>query len=509
MSKFTLSLLDPNTLLPHRAGIAGLALALSTIDPQAAPFTWEITEDAVHLAWEGTDRDAVQWLLSQTYQIQDGYLHVPALKLDLQSRYTFTEGLKNTLLQHNQQRSLEKNSTSLSFSIEPGKPEITLKFRKIIDCYYTQDFADCFNKKGEFKKEHSLKSQHLPGLDECFVNGVYKESSIRFFAMLFLPLACSYYQLPNYGSALVIPDVIDLVEWVKQRQESSGQIVERIKAPYADFCASSAGGSALRFLLREKIIAGTQTLSIRYCEAYQLGKQSWNKQNYVKQAVYRVEVKPEILELYDIAEQLFPSKVTLKTDGEYWLAPSNILPWISENLVRDKPWYLGFYEFRKRYKLYERKGLVDMTTNTNCLGTQEQILFDAVQGSFGVYLSNQFSYRKDSLGGRDLNKKEAIDVFVKSTEKVIYRLQANTQHGFAKALVKFLSDFPSKTSRGMGAEIYSLLYTGNSWRQARDLALLAVATYKSKKGDALDGQEISIESSPDLETEDSTFEMEL
>jgi hypothetical protein len=47
-----ISIYDPNTLLPHRAGIAGLALALSSMPKNQAPLTWEITEDEVQLKWD-------------------------------------------------------------------------------------------------------------------------------------------------------------------------------------------------------------------------------------------------------------------------------------------------------------------------------------------------------------------------------------------------------------------------------------------------------------------------
>ncbi len=500
MSKLTLSLLDPNTLLPHRAGIAGLALALSGIDSQDAPLTWNVTEDAINLTWAGTDQDAVHWLLSQTYQIHDGYLNVPALKLDRQSRYTFTEGVTATLLQHSKQRNREKNTVSLNFTIEDGQPEIRLEFRPVIDCYYTREISDAFDKKGNFKQAIALKGHHLPGLVECFVNGAYQESPTGFLSLLFLPLACSYYKLPGFLAALVIPEVINLVEWVAQRQESSGQILQRLKAPYADFRSSGAGESALRFLLRQKVTAGAKYLPIRYCEVYQLGKQPWDgNQSYLKQAVYRVEVKPEILELYDIAEQLFPAKVRLTDKGESWLAISKVLPWISENLVRGKPWYGGFYEFYKRNDIYERKGLVKMT---NHLTAEEQILFDAMQGSFRIYLRGQIIQAQKQ--GRKPD-------YPQITDKVIYRLQRpSTQQEFATALVDFLSQFRSKAARSAGAQIYSWIHREANWKQARDLVLLAIATYASKKEDSPDGVEISIESIPDLETEESTkFEMDL
>jgi CRISPR-associated protein Cas8a1/Csx13 len=207
LPKSTLSIFDSNTLLPHRAGIAGLALALSAISPMDAPLQWEVTDDAVTLSWKGSDLEAVQWLLQQTYRSDQGYLQVPALKLDEQSRYIFSEGVMSTFLQHSKQRNREKQTVPLTFSVEDDQPEIRIDYRPVIDCYYTRDMKDAFNSKGIFKKEIPLKGHHLPGLVECFVNGAYVESPTGFLALLFLPLACGYYQLPGFRSSVVIPEV--------------------------------------------------------------------------------------------------------------------------------------------------------------------------------------------------------------------------------------------------------------------------------------------------------------
>jgi CRISPR-associated protein Cas8a1/Csx13 len=497
MSKFTLSIFDPNTLLPHRAGIAGLVLALSVLDPTNAPLTWEVTEDSVKLAWEGNDQEVVKRLLDNTYQItEDGYLDVPALNLDDQGLYTFSQGLLTTFLQHNQQRKLGE-AVQKRLTIEEGNPEIQVGFRPILSFYYGGDFKEAFNSKGRFNKTISLKSHHLPGLDECFVNGTYKESPEGFLALLFLPLACGYYKLPAKSmagkltarSAVAIPEVTNLLVWCRRRQELSGRT-------YRKFCSSSAGESALSFLLQENFAEDAKYSKVDYCEVYQLGKQSWNaNQFYIKQAVYRVQSNYEVLRIYEMASTQFSSKIKTKKDGESWLAISKVLPWICDNLVAGKAWYAGFFEFHKRNEMYERGGLVKMT---DALADQEKTLFDTVQGAFSAYLRGQIVQAQKQ--GRKLD-------YGQVTDKVIYRMQRpSTQQEFATALVDFLSQFRSKASRGVGLEVYQWLH-GENWRQARDLTLLAIATYTSKKGDALDGQDIPIESSPASEAESDVFEM--
>jgi len=466
LTKLVLSIFDPNTLLPHRAGIAGLGLALSAIPPTDAPIQWEVTEDTVKLSWDGSDLEAVQWLLSQTYRSEKGYLEVPALKLDEQGRYIFTEGVMSTFLQHNQQRTREKQAVPLTFMIEDDQPEIRIDYRPVVDCYYTRDFKEAFTGKGAFKTEIPLKGHHLPGLVECFVNGAYVESPAGFLALLFLPLACGYYQLPEYRSALVIPEVRNLKEWVNLRRRMPGRT-------YRSFRASSAGESALSFLLREKLVEDAQQFRVGYCEVYQLGKQPWDgNQPYLKQAVHRVQVSDQVLELYEIASRLLPPRVKLKQDGEgTWLAESKVLAWISDNLIVNKPWYNSFYEFRKANPIYpeDRRGLVVMTEHLNA---DEQILFDAVQGAFSAFLRNQIQQAKKE--GRSLD-------YGQVTDKVIYRLQRpSTQQEFATALVDFLSQFRSKAARAAGPQIFWWIHQESNWRKARDLSLLAIATYKGK-----------------------------
>lgn len=501
LTEFTLSIFDPNTLLPHRAGIAGLALALSVLPCSGTPLTWEVTDDAVKLTWKSSDFDVIKWLLDHSYQITaDGYLEVPALKLDKQGHYTFTQGVLSSFLQHSKQRSLD-SPVARSFVIDEGQPEIKINVRPLLNCYYTEDIKEAFNSKGAFKKEISLKGHHLPGLVECFANGAYQESPEGFLALLFLPIACGYYQLPAQSiggklsarSAVVIPDVTHLTYWVRSRQSLSGRT-------YRDFRSSGAGESALHFLLQEKTLEDAQQFRVNYCEVYQLGKQVWDgNQSFLKQAVYQVQVNDADLELYDIVRQLFPAQVKQTDKAETWLAISKILPWICDNLVAAKPWYKEFFEFRKRNRLYEREGLVKMTEYLNA---EEQVLFDAVQGAFSNYLYGQF--KQAQRQGRRLDYRQV-------TDKVIYRMQRPcTQQQFATALVLFLSQFRSKAGRSAGPQICHWIHREANWRQARDLTLLAIATYTSKKGDALDEAEVPLEFGTESDLEDAeTFSMSI
>ncbi|MCA1994401.1 MAG: type I-MYXAN CRISPR-associated Cas8a1/Cmx1 [Coleofasciculus sp. S288] len=475
MNQYSLSLFDPNTLLPHRAGIAGLAIALSAIEPEDALIHWEISEDTVSLSWKCSDKEALEWLVQQAYQIQDGFLVASSLNLSPQGRYTFSQGVLKTFLQHSRQRTLDKTPTQIAIPVEENQPEIQLQFWKLLDCYYLRELKGAFNSKGKFNAEIPIKGHHLPGLVECFVNGEYKESPTGFMALLFLPLACSYYQLTDRRYALVIPEITNLLAWIHRRQQLSSR-------SYKDFRSPGASEAGLRLLLEEWTTEDLKQHRVNYCEVYQLGKQPWDgNQSGLKQAVYCVQASDTVLAIYQSAIALFKPKLRVTDKGESWLALSKVLPWIAENLVAGCAWYAGFYEFRTANDIYERKGLVSMTEH---LQPHERVLFDAVQGAFSNYLRGQFKFRKDKVQ-RELTQKERFDEFESSTDKVVYLLQRpSTQQDFATALVKFLSRSRSKGARGVGREIYSWIH-GSEWRKARDLAMLAVATYQGKGKDGV------------------------
>ncbi|MGL5942140.1 MAG: type I-MYXAN CRISPR-associated Cas8a1/Cmx1 [Waterburya sp.] len=500
MTELTLSIFDTNTLLPHRAGITGLALALSVINPNDVPFSWEVTEDAVNLFWDCSDREAVLSLLQQTYRLQDGYLDVPALNLDSQGKYTFTKGVVGVFLQHQQQRTFSDGSVSKSFQIDEGQPEITVNYKPIVDCYYTKEI-NVFTKKGQFNTNIQVKSQHLPGLEECFVHGAYKETHKGFLSLLFLPLACSYFQLPFVKHpdskkktlvptyAIVIPEVTNILAWSERRKKLSGKTTYT----YKNFLAQDAGETGLRLLLQEKLLEDLNSFRIQSCEVYKIGPQQWNVQQIaLKQAIYRISVSDEILDLYDSAFQFFKPQVRTNDKGETWLAISKVLPWLCDNLIIGKPWYSGFYEWKKQNELYERKGLISMSQYLDAL---EQKLFDAVQGAFGLYRWKQREQAKSQNRDPDYGQ---------ITDKVVYRFQRpSTQQEFASALVQFLSQNRSTSILGKGQEIYSWIH-GKNWKQARDLALLAIATYESKTQQNQRKKPSKVNESESTSTESST-----
>jgi len=469
MKQLTLSIFDPNNALYHRAGIAGLALALSAINPNDVPFTWEITEDSVTLSWESTDEDAFTQLMQLTYQIKDGYLNVPALELPEEERYLFTQGIVGTFLQHGKLKGFKKENPKklvkkeIKFEVD-GK-EYPIDCPILEKCYYTDGIKSIFT-KGTFKPNIPIKSHHLPGAVECEIDKGYEEPFQKYISLLFLPLACNYYKLPkeHKGSfALVIPLVNNLTKWVKRRKNLS-------ESTYRDFYASSASESALRFFLTEKLIEDSQDFHIDYCEVYQLGGQRWCSQQKVKQAVYRVELEKEVLGLYESAYQFFKPQLRTTEKGESFWTKSTVFPWICDNLINGKYWYSGFCKLYKQNRteiFYETKGILEMI---NKLTDNEFFYMDVVQKAFKVYASKKV----DPELSNKLSAERLRELAQKKTQEII---NACTQQRFTSWITRFLSMNASLEIQQQEDSAKSLarwIYENNNWHQIQDLAVIAL-----------------------------------
>lgn len=448
--EITFSLDDKNMSLPNRAGIAGIALVLGSMDSDL-PIKWEITSREVKLSWECTDQIAIDILMSEAYQIDGkGRIACDALGLSDKGKYLFSEVLCKTFLQQGVQRDMGEEE-NCSFTVDDA--QIVRKYRTVKDCYYTKPL-DIFNRKGEFSKSLAVKSNHLPGSTECYVNGFYNATPHEFLPLLFLPLVCGYYQLPNNRMAVVIPEVTNIVEFLDDFEPATD---------YKDFYSGSSSEAALNFLVRSKAVKSNRYAGIDYCEVYQLGKQVWDaNQKYLKQQVYRIRNNKELLDEYETARERFPTRVVKKDDGTTFLAKSSVLPWICDNLIRHKPWYTGFAKFRKTDKLYEVGGIAKM------LEQHRGLVVNVVQDAFRAYLAEQYE-RNHAPYKNTLNK-------------VIYMLdRPKTLETFRSTITKFLARNSSKSLKSGVGEFFRLIDT--DWKAVKDLALLSVVGYKSQNTD--------------------------
>ena len=77
-----LSLGDPSFTMLHSAGLAGLWMTLNQLDLEKVKcegLSWKLADRSISLTIDGSDLAALQWLLQESFQLQDGTIALRGL----------------------------------------------------------------------------------------------------------------------------------------------------------------------------------------------------------------------------------------------------------------------------------------------------------------------------------------------------------------------------------------------------------------------------------------------
>lgn len=441
---------------PFSTGAAALGLVLEF--SKIKGITHEITSKTFSISWDCSDEEAVSKIQKAAYKIENGNLVIPALGLAMLEPL-LSDCIVRSFLQHPSQRKLGAERELVT---EIDDVPIKYKSKEMLDCYYVQSLKECFDRKGSFKELIQIKSNHLPGAIECYSSGFVEVSPFEFLSIFMLPIACGYYKLPNFRMALVIPRIDDIKQWI-------GMKLNQSQLDYYDFKCSSAGEAGLLLLLKER--AGFK--HEKNCEVYQLGSQVWDaNQKYLKQKVYRISPTDSELETFDAAYSYFPLREVVSKNGEYFIAESVVFPWICDNIVVKKPWYLGFKNFTVKNEkyVYESEGLKKMVKYEQLKDENLNVFINIVQEAFKRYLQEEGEASSEQ--GR---KFDYHGVFTKKWNLLKNRNSLTT---FRRAITGFLK-FQTKSIQSHGFLVYDMV--DQDWRKAQDLALLALSSYPYKQ----------------------------
>ena len=226
----TLQLDDRRLTMLHSAGIAGLAMTLAQLDrlyPQShqrpAGLSWLSDEVKIELFWTGDDAIALGWLLSESFKLDgDGLISLTGLvpaKMEFPARLAVHQGIIKSFLQHGASRKSKDSSTAISID---GK-DVEISYKKLTSYAHQKFVKDLCDRKGRLQTQPiGIKSWLYPGatvrhhVDEEAT--IFRESPELALALIFAPLACQFFFLPNDNFfnnpriVLVIPGVTNLIK---------------------------------------------------------------------------------------------------------------------------------------------------------------------------------------------------------------------------------------------------------------------------------------------------------
>ena len=522
--KIEISLSDPAMTMLHRAGVAGLYMTLNALakryptqKSRQCSFKWTITKTSISLYWKGNDYKALDWLFAESFQISsDGLISLTGLQSsNRESQLAIHVGIKNTFLQHNQ---FFKSAGDTTENLFIDGLEVAINYKKA-KSYAHQTYAEqlCPIEKLNWKRvfikfkllileRHTLigflflfdirqggnLEQKTIGITGWLYPGAaikhyaykketqFTETRERAIALLYAPVTCLYFIYPKSylhdtksQYCLVIPEIRDLESYTRQRQKMSDW-------NYQQFLASGYSDAGFRLLTKQAALRTIKHNDFKSCQVITFGQTQWTGFQKIRKNVEIVQITDKVIENYRLCDRYFKNKVIEGKKGSF-IAANIIRELISENLARGFPWWHNFTDAvrsKELFKLvsYEKQGLHKMVRNAQW-DEQAQILFvKACHQALYQIRGKLSSQPTEHIYARYERENERIRsglIRCQNSEDFRHFMTANF---WSKAgNISILADY--------WEELMPLTTKPSNWKLARDLALLALASYKNKTKD--------------------------
>ncbi len=305
----------------------------------------------------------------------------------------------------------------------------------------------------------------------------FTETIERALALLFAPVACLYFITPKSylhekkaRYCLVIPDVTDLKLYARQRQKFN-------KSDYKYFHTSGYSDAGLRFLVHQTALNLAQHNNFKRCQVITFGQTEWSKVQKVSTRVEIIEVTDKIIGNYQLCDRYFPERVVEGEDANFTVS-SVIRELITENLARGFPWWHNFTLAVRnkdlfRFVGYEREGLQKMVKNIDWDTEAHELFIQVCHEALSRIYAKLYSQAKE-------NDYVQIE---RENERIRSSLLRCQNH---KAFRHFMASFLTKAGSNSiyvnhEKKLTPLITYPKNWELSRDLVLLALVSYKTKK----------------------------
>jgi CRISPR-associated protein Cas8a1/Csx13 len=480
---------NPRFTLLHRAGLAGLWMTLKQLDAEKvkAPegLTWQLTNRNVKLLWEGHDQKILEWLLTESFQLHDGLISLRGLNAKTMRRGSLAivhQGILGTFLQHNStHKSLGVRTETLQLG--ENEKEIQVTYKELFSYAYQAFARNLCDERGKLLVQPiSIAGWLNPGAAVRHVafstDTSFKEPPECALMLLFAPVACYYYILRSKlrdkraQYALVIPEIINLEKFAQYKQDVHGRL-----ATYQDFYASGLGDAGLRFLTYETTAGIASDVRVPRCQVVTLGTVAWSTQQKTRTDLYVVEADAQVYHNYQICRNELGNRSLPGKNGSAFVITSFARELIAENLARGQAWYAGFADKVNSNDLfeklrYERGGLYQMIQKAEWDEEREKLFVQACHQAIR-YTYGQLS--KNTKSGEQPN-----------WEKVSNRMRSGlgrckNASSFREFITKFWANAGRiPTLQEHWQDLMDLVMDERQWKKGRDLALLALASYKGQ-----------------------------
>lgn len=499
-----ISLGDPGMTALHRAGLGGLWLTLEALEQEpehqylreqllALGGAWDKDEHSVTFSWQGDGRAFFQRLIAESFRVtNDG--RVWFLGLGHPDNHgdhgvLLQNGLLSTFLQHGKTRG---RATETSVTLEIDGTQSILTYPAISRyAHQSATFAP--------ERFQAISGWQFPGgtVRHTQFTGAtsYQEAPGAWLSLLYAPVGAIYFQIRRrsrsirHHACLVFPDVADLPTFSRARRRFIGTRL-------GDLVVSGTVDAAVRVMAELQLQAVLRPLGRARCLAASFGVVPWSSRQ--KTRIDLFEVRPlgeKQLKIARIALALLPA-VVIRTSGradndsEVRWEVSPVSDLLARNLVESRPWWEGFshleqnVDLRTQLIVYERSLRVTRGTTGLAALVAEQGVFDDMNGAEVIVRACHEAWRRrqGALGEEARTRGVRFEDLVDRERERLRIAFRNSRN--ADTLRAVLTDFwsragPNTILQDDWREVLPYL-SEERWQQARDLALLALASYSSQ-----------------------------
>jgi CRISPR-associated protein Cas8a1/Csx13 len=490
----------------HKAGLAGLYITLRTFDETSVKIKgldWQLGATSVVLSWQDeTSQAAFESLIEKSFWLDEGFIRLTGLEAQkpptTEQKYHLYTALLNSFLQFGPHRPTG-NKRTLSYEVD-NRPFWIKEFAPITKFRHRETVKDFIDNKGQFKKSVEAGGWLYPGGGQRHV--AHNETKLSepietALALLFAPVGVIYYMLRSHAKgrkarlAMLVPEIQDLKLYAEIRQAFAAQGV-------LDLTASSTSDAALRMIISiEANRAGNQFAEFAggsfICRMITFGIVPWNEKQKSRTYVRSV-VSGQLggLENYRKADAIFKNRWQLvqakhdrkgnQTEPErYFVTTYSAREFIADNIAQGRAWYYDLVTYMnskesREQLLYEREELNEMVENASYDDESERVFISVCHESW--------RRRMGKLGERARRESLGDSGFKRLVRKEAEKLRTALAHSKnADTLRETVVDFWARGGanpalQGDGLINLLPLFNEKNWRKTRDLALLALISYK-------------------------------
>lgn len=516
--EMSIRLHDPGMSAMHRAGLAGLWMTLAAIDGEAEHvevrrrlaslgLSWALSPQSVRLEWNADPTEAFRALIEESFRLtEDGRFWFLALGHPDghgDAGTTMQDALLNTFLQHGRTRRADaRKARSGSVVLEVGDEQVVGTFRRVTS-YAHRDAAASFRHDRRMKV---VGWQFPGGAMRHVAHGetVIVDEPAPALALLYAPVGAVCFRIRRRSEGIrqqfciAVPDVADLEEYSHMRRYFARQGLLQLSV-------AGSADAALRVMAELGAAKATGMLGVSGCHVMSFGVAPWASQQKTRLETFDTgPLGIDRLTFFRRAAHLFPAMwrepppradSPRAADGRPPPEPevSPVLDQVARNVVAGAPWWRGFSDLvtnaaarcqMESYECLRRKsaggksgGIVAMVNQPSALDAGAETVVRACHEAW--------RRRMGALADRGKQRGEPIrDLISRERE----RLRIGFAHcKNASTLRAELTDFWSRAG-GSLPELQRdwqrvLPYLREErWQEARDLALLALASYSAPAG---------------------------